>query len=581
MVAPPTPRPKQRLLTLFALLAVSLCLVTAKLFTLQVQQRAGLAERANRQYQRLLPLISKRGTIAERNGRELAVSLRVASVFAQPGAVEDRAGTARALADALGLPAQEVARRLSADRPFVWILRRVDPAQAERVARLQLRGIGLLPEGRRYYPRQELAAHLLGFVGLDDRGLEGVELQYDDLLGGKPRWVLGQQDALGRLVFREEDEAATGPIFNLGLTIDEVIQYVAERELAAAVERSRAKGGSAIVLDPRTGEILALANVPTFNPNAFERAPQAARRNRAAVDTFEPGSVFKMVLAAGALEEGLSRPGDQLYGENGVIQVGGLTIRDHEPYGWLTFEQVIAQSSNVGAIKVGQRLGKTLYYNYISGFGFGSLTGIDLPGESPGMLRRPRGWSAVSLGALSIGQEVSVTPIQLVTALAAVANGGELMRPYVVRSLRTPDGRVGREVAPIRVRRVISPESAATVTRILEAVVRDGTGKEAAVEGYRVAGKTGTAQKPEPGRRGYSRTRVVASFAGFVPAEAPRLAILVVIDEPQTLRWGGSIAAPTFREIAREALAYLKVPPAPPREMRVAGVAGRAAVRVD
>jgi cell division protein FtsI (penicillin-binding protein 3) len=359
----------------FLVLAVGLAGLLGRLFTLQIRDHRGLRERAERQYHRLVPLTSKRGAITDRNGRELAVSLQAPSVFARPSAVTDAAGTAAALAAHLGIPRAQVLERLRADRPFVWIARQVEPARAEAVARLNLKGIGLVAESRRFYPRQELAAHLLGFVGLDDRGLEGIEYQYDAVLGGKPRWVVAAHDALGRVLYREEPEAPERETFDLVLTIDEVIQYIAERELERAVARSRARGGTALVMDPRTGEILALANWPAFNPNLYQQAPLDARRNRATVDTFEPGSTFKVILGA-----------DRFHGEGGAIEVGGVTIRDHERYGWLTFEEVLVHSSNVGAIKVGLRLGKTPYYNYISGFGFGSLTGVDLPGEVVGMM---------------------------------------------------------------------------------------------------------------------------------------------------------------------------------------------------
>lgn len=560
---------RRRILCIFLLLFLSLGGVAAKLFFLQIQQGDRLTERATRQYQRRLPILSRRGTIYDRTGRELAVSLKVTSAFAQPAAIEDPVDAARRLAPILGQPAGEIQARLATDKPFVWLQRQLEPTQAAAITDLNLRGIGLFPESRRYYPRQELAAHVLGLVGLDDRGLEGLEYQYDDLLGGQPQFVEAQQDALGRIIFRQEEPGRQAPIFDLYLTIDEVIQYIAERELARAVERSRAKAGTAIVMDPSTGEILALANQPTFDPNAYRKATSAARRNRAVTDAFEPGSVFKVILVASALEEGVVRPGDRFYGENGAIEVSGVTIRDHEKFGWLTVRQILAQSSNVGAIKIGQKLGKSPYYDYISGFGFGTPTGLDLPGEAPGLMRRPRGWSALSLSVLSLGQEISVTPVQIAAAFSAVANGGNLVRPHVVRGLRAVDGSLSRQVEPVVIRRVISAETARTLLDMMRAVVEEGTGKEAALEEYAVAGKTGTAQKLDPATGRYSHQKVVASFAGAVPAEAPRLVILVLIDEPETLRWGASIAAPTFREIARDALKYLQVPPSPARDVRL------------
>jgi cell division protein FtsI (penicillin-binding protein 3) len=560
---------RRRIISIFLLLLLSLGGVAAKLFFLQIQQRDRLAQRATKQYQRRLPIVSRRGTIYDRAGRELAVSLKVLSVFAQPAAVEDPAATAKALAPILEQPAKDILARLGEDKPFVWIQRQLDPAKAEAINDLSLKGIGLYPESRRYYPRQELAAHILGMMGLDDRGLEGLERQCDDLLGGQPQFVAAQQDALGRIIFRQEEPQRRVPVFDLTLTIDEVIQYIAERELQRAVERSRAKAGTAIVMDPWTGEILALANQPTYDPNTYRKFTAADRRDRAVTDAFEPGSVFKVILAAGALEEGVVRPGDRFFGENGAIEVSGVTIRDHEKHGWLTVREILVQSSNVGAIKIGQKLGKSLYYHYISSFGFGSLTGLDLPGETPGLMRRPKGWSALSLSALSLGQEISVTPVQIATAFSVIANGGNLVRPHVVRALKAQDGSLSREVDPGVIRRVISPETAQTLLEMLRGVVEDGTGKEAALEEYTAAGKTGTAQKVDPVTGRYSHQKIVASFVGAVPAESPRLVILVLIDEPEALRWGGSIAAPTFREIARDALQYLQVPPSPSRDVRL------------
>ena len=572
-------RYRLRMVVLFFSLAAALAIISGRLFSLQVRQHPKLAEAANRQYRRLVPLVPRRGTIYDRSGRELAVSLRVASIFAQPPQVENPERAAPALARALSLPPREVLKRLRSEKPFVWIKRRVSSEEAQAVAQLGMKGIATVPEGKRFYPKQQLGAHLLGFVGMDDRGLEGLELQYDVYLAGKPKWVVRQQDALGRPIFREEAGETEGR--DLYLTIDEVIQYVAERELEAAVERSSAAGGTAIVMDPLTGEILALANSPTFNPNAYADAPVSARRNRAVADYYEPGSAFKIIVGAGALEEGLVRPEDRFNGEGGAIEVGGIVIRDHERFGTITFSEVLAHSSNVGAIKVGKRLGSTLYYNYISGFGFGNPTGIDLPGETPGMIRRPKDWSALSLASLSIGQEVSVSPLQMLVAVSAVANGGTLVRPYVAKSIMAAGGKVVTENTPVQLRRVIAAETAGTLAAILKRTVTEGTGKGAALEGFEVAGKTGTAQKFDHATGRYSRQKLVASFVGFVPVNHPRLAIIVVIDEPKKLQWGGSIAAPTFREIARESLNHLRIPPAAQERLRVAGGIRGAAARLN
>ena len=572
-------RHRRRMVVLFFSLAAALAIISGRLFSLQVHQHPRLVEAANRQYRRLVPLVSRRGTIYDRNGRELAVSLRVSSIFAQPPQVEDPERAAPALARALSLPAQEVLHRLRSEKPFVWIKRRVSSEEAHAVAQLGMKGIASVPEGKRFYPKQQLGAHLLGFVGMDDRGLEGLELQYDAYLAGKPKWVVQQQDALGRPIFREETGETEGR--DLYLTIDEVIQYITERELEAAVARSSAAGGTAIVMDPLTGEILALANLPTFNPNAYADAPPLARRNRAVSDYYEPGSAFKIIVGAGALEEGLVRPEDRFNGEGGAIEVSGVMIRDHERFGTITFSEVLALSSNVGAIKVGMLLGKSLYYNYISGFGFGNLTGIDLPGETPGMIRRPKDWSALSLASLSIGQEVSVSPLQMLVAVSAVANGGTLVRPYVARSIKGADGKVITDTRPVQLRQVIAQGTARTLAGILKGAVTEGTGKAAAMEGFEVAGKTGTAQKLDLATGRYSRHKLVASFIGFLPVEQPRLAIIVVIDEPKMLQWGGSIAAPTFREIARESVNHLRIPPAARERLRLAGGIHSAAFRLN
>lgn len=549
---------RRRVIVLFCSSVVALTIISGRLFFLQVYRHSELAEVAKRQSVRLVPSVSRRGTIYDRNGRELAISLEVSSIFAQPSQVEDPKRTTAALSAALNLSAKKMLAQLQTKKSF-RIKRSVTPEEAQTVADLRLKGIELKTESKRFYPKKQQAAHLLGFVGIDDRGLEGLEFQYDAYLAGKRRWIVRQQDAKRRPIFREKAGEAQGS--DLHLTIDEVIQYITERELEAAVTRSGALSGSVIVIDPFSGEILALANYPTFDPNTYAKASASTRRNRVVANYYEPGSVFKVIVGAGALEEGLVRPEDRFDGEGGTIKVGGVTIRDHEQFESLTFSEVLARSSNVGAIKVGMRLGKSLYYDYITGFGFGNRTEIDLPGETPGRIRHPKGWSALSLASLSIGHEIAVSPLQMVVAMSAIANGGILVRPYVAKSIVASNGTIVRENMPTQVRRVISKTTASTLTTILKEVVTEGTGKAAAVEGFEVAGKTGTAQKLDPATGRYSRHKVVASFVGFVPADKPRLAIIVMIDDPNVLRWGGSIAAPTFQEIARASLKYLRIAP--------------------
>lgn len=573
-------RPARARIALLALvLTTFLGVVAARLYSIQIVQHRDLGTRADGQYERRIPVTAKRGTIYDRRGRPLAISLDAASVFAHPSLVQDPRTAASRLAKVLKRPARAIRAKLKSDRPFVWVERKIDPDRAEAVSKLDLPGVGLVPEGKRYYPKKTTAAHLVGFVGVDNRGLEGVELQYDHLLTGGPRSFLSSRvDALRRVVFREAEASPT--VSDLYLTVDEVIQHVAERKLEEAVRRSEARAGTVVVMDPRTGEILALANTPSYNPNAYGRFPPASRRNRALTDPYEPGSAFKTVLAAAALEEGVVKPADLFYGEDGTIEVAGAKIRDHKRHGWMTFRDVVAYSSNVGAIKVGMKVGKARFYNYITSFGFGVPTGVDLPGESRGVIRRPPQWSGLSLGALSIGHEISTTPIQLITAMSAVANGGHLVRPYVLRAVRHPDGGV-EEIRPFPIRRVISPETAQTLTSIFTEVVARGTGRAAALPGYPVAGKTGTAQKLDRQTGTYSSTKVVASFVGYVPAENPRLAILVLIDEPGGIAWGGTVAAPVFREVAQEALSYLEIPPVAPRDGRVAGRPDEASSRVN
>ena len=560
-------RLRRRVIVLFCSLAAALTIISGRLFSLQVYHYPDLVEAAKRQSTDRVSSISRRGTIYDRNGRDLAISIGASSIAARPSQVVDPKRAAAALSAALSLPAEKILERLQTEKPFVWIKRSVSAEEAQAVTRLNLKGIESDTESKRFYPKQQQAAHLLGFVGTDDRGLEGLELQYDDYLAGKRKWLVQQQDARRRPIFREEAGEAQGS--DLHLTIDEVIQYITERELEAAVTKSGALSGSAIVMDPFSGEILALANYPTFDPNAYTEASAFARRNRAVADYYAPGSAFKVIVGAGALEEKLVRPEDQFDGEGGAITVGGVTIRDHERFGIITFSEVLAHSSNVGAIKVGMRLGKSLYYNYISGFGFGNLTKIDLPGETPGLVRRPKEWSALSLASLSIGMEISVSPLQMLVAMSAIANGGNLVHPYVAKSIVAADGKVIIENAPMQVRRVISEATSRTLATVLKGVVTEGTGKEAAVEGFDVAGKTGTSQKLDPATGRYSRHKVVASFVGFVPVEQPRLAIIVTIDDPSTLRWGGSIAAPTFREIARDSLKHLGITPGTRERLRL------------
>jgi cell division protein FtsI (penicillin-binding protein 3) len=558
----PASRYRSRALVLTGCLLFLLGAIVLRLGYLQILRHDELARLAERQYSKTIPLRPERGPILDRNGYALAVSAPVESVYALPARISDRAAVAAALAPHLGERPRDVERRLASDRPFVWVKVKIPPAVAEAIRAHRLPGIGTVPEALRFYPSRELAAHVLGFVGRDDRGLEGIELANDKSLAGEAGLALVERDALGReMTGQPTILKAPTPGSGLVLTIDATLQYLAERELETAWRATGAKAGMVLAMEPRTGEILAMAMRPTFNPNAYQTATAEQWRNRAVTDPFEPGSTFKAILAAAALAEGVVRPGDRFYGEQGVITIANRAIHDWKKYGWLTFEQVLRYSSNVGAIKVGLQVGRDRYYRHITAFGFGSLTGLGLPGESRGQLRTPDRWSGLSLASISIGQEVSVTGVQLLAAFGALANGGRLMQPYVVRALLDRNGREVRRTEPRPVRQVISAQTAATLTDILTSVVAEGTGHKATVQGYPVAGKTGTAQKPDPVTHVYSRRPGVLSFIGFVPSNAPRLVILALLDEPKTVVWGSEAAAPIFAAVAAPALRHLDVAP--------------------
>lgn len=555
------PSHRTRVLIVAAGLALAFSGVVGRLAWLQIVEGAGLAQIAQRQYSRTVVLHAQRGPIVDRHGAALASSSPAESLFAHPRAVGDPERLAARLAPLVDVPEAALAGALSSSKSFVWLRRKLPPATAAAVKALGEPGLGFLPEPLRFYPHRELAAHVLGFEGVDG-GLEGVERTWEDILGGTPGKAIVGLDGLGREVTAQRVLSPPAPGFGVRLTLDKTIQYLAERELDAAFRRTRARAAMAVIMEPRTGDVLALAVRPTFNPNTFLDAPAPESwRNRAITDPFEPGSTFKVILAAAALEEGVVRADDRIYAEQGSITLASTTIHDWKKYGWLTFGEVLEHSSNVGAIKVGLALGRERFYRYITAFGFGAATGIGLAGESRGLLREPRRWSSLSLPTMSIGQEMSATALQMATAFAAIANGGTLMRPRLVQAIVDARGREVRRFEPTAVRQVVSPPTARTLGRLLTRVVVSGTGRHAAIPGYEVAGKTGTAQKLDPATRRYSRRPGVLSFAGFVPADEPRLVMFVMLDEPETEQWGSEAAAPVFAAIGREVLRYLEVPP--------------------
>ena len=549
-----------RLLLVGGVFAAALVVLLGRAVHLQVIRHQGLKARAQREFIKQVQIAPRRGIIFDRNQEELAVSLDVESVYAAPTRIDHPRRTGRRLARALGLPPRQVIAKLTRRRGFVWIARRVDPDQARAVRALNLPGVGLVKESRRFYPYTTLACHLIGFAGLDARGLEGLERQYDRVLRGRPHTLTSLRDALGRTIHLTPTALATLPEgHHLMLTIDRNLQYQVEKVLAATVARYRAKGGMAVVMVPATGEILALASLPAFNPNVFARYPADTWRNRVVTDAFEPGSTFKAFVAAAALMSGRVSLETRFDCEEGSWRVGGRVIHDTHPHGKMTLAEIVKYSSNIGAAKVGLAVGGEALYRAFRAFGFGSRTGVDLPGESPGILRRPRRWGPVELANICFGQGVAVTALQLVVAMSAIANQGLLMWPHVVRAELDSRARLVREVRPRVVRRVMSQREARLLTRMLVAVTESGgTGTRARVPGFTVAGKTGTAQKVLPGG-GYSQRDYISSFVGFLPAEDPKAAVLVVIDTPRGAHYGGTVAGPAFSLIARAALAALGV----------------------
>ncbi len=534
----------------------------ARAYQLQVLNRERLAFIAHEGYVGTIKLPPKRGTIYERDGNELALSIEVGSVYAHPRQIEDKNNTAKQLSRVLGERRQEILDLIKGNRSFVWIKRRIEPGQAKQVSALELKGVGTTTETKRYYPGKEIAAHLIGFVGNENQGLEGIERKYEKLLIGSQYSLIQMRDALGRLFSISRPIPSGHEMRGLVLTIDKDIQYKAQQALQRAVEKTKARAGHCLVVNPETGEILAMAVVPEFNPNIFSRYKPYQWRNRTITDCYEPGSTMKAFLLAACLEEAVVTPYTNFDCENGKYKIGSRTVHDTHNYGVLTVSDIIVYSSNIGATKLGDKLGYERLYEYTKKFGFGRKTGVDLLGEREGFVRSPKDARQIDRATLCFGQGMTTTSLQLVMAMAAIANGGKLMRPYVVKAVVDESGRVIKETYPKVVRRVISPRAAKKVAKILEGVVsEEGTGPKAAIKGFKVAGKTGTAQKVDPKTGTYSRTKDVATFVGFAPADHPKLAILVMIDEPKGISYGGVVAGPVFSEVGLWSLNHLRVNP--------------------
>jgi len=541
---------------------IILCIIFLRAYQLQILEGSKLSSLAKEGYTGKLILTSQRGTIFDRDGRELALSIEVCSIYGYPKRIEDKRRTATLIARALNIDKRDVLKKLNSSRSFVWIKRKITPEELIKVRELNLAGIDFTKENRRYYPCMETCAHVIGFASQDNRGLEGIELKYNSYLEGQDIRLNRIHDALGRPLLFHGSRIEKRDPFNLVLTLDKGISYKAQKALREAVERSGAKSGVCIVIRPQTGEILAMAVVPEFNPNVFWHFKPYEWRNRVVTDCFEPGSTLKTFLLAAALEEGVITPETVFNCEKGEHSIGNFIIHDSRPFGMLKVSEIIKFSSNIGAIKIGQRLGPGRLHYYLQKFGFGERTGIDLPGERKGTLRSTKDTSLIGENTLCFGQGISVSPLQLAMAFGAIANGGHLMRPFLVKSILDQSGKAIREFYPLVRRDIISSETARKVKGILEGVARKGgTAPKAAIMGYVVAGKTGTAQKVDREKKTYSNKKFVAIFGGFAPSDSPAIVILVALDEPEGTPYGGIVAAPVFSDVGYWTLNYLNVVP--------------------
>jgi cell division protein FtsI (penicillin-binding protein 3) len=535
--------------------------VICRLYFLQVENHEHYREKAVEQQQKVVELDAPRGTIYDARGRQLAVSVEVASVGVYPRRVKDPEFLVSVVGNMLALDRdakRELTARLKAKKGFTWIRRKIDPALAKRLRDMRLEGIEILPESKRVYPMHELASQVLGYVGTDNKGLAGLEFLYErDVASEQGRRTVMRDGLAGTRIDPDLDHDAARPGKDVYLTIDAALQQMVERELSEGIERTNAKRGSVVMSDPATGAILAMASWPTFDPNHFKDFPKANWRNQVVMDAFEPGSTFKMVTLAAALEAQKTDLFQSYFCGNGSITLYGTKINDHKKFGVLTVREIMAKSSNVGAIHLGRAAGNERLYATIEAFGFGRVTGIDLPSENPGLMRPLEKWSAITPAYVSFGQGISVTPLQLVNAFGAIANGGRLLRPHVVASVGGPPRRNANRTQVLKL--PIAPSSVREIRSSLESVVLEGTAKNAALAGYRSAGKTGTAQKA--GKGGYLAGRYIASFIGFAPVETPAVVVSVVLDEPWPSYHGGDAAAPIFERVASQALLYLGVRP--------------------
>jgi cell division protein FtsI (penicillin-binding protein 3) len=535
--------------------------VGTKAVYLQIFCGPRLSEKAANQYEKSLNVAGKRGTIYDTNLAEMAVSVDVTSIAGHPRQISDAPTATKTLAGILKLDRKQLLNKLSSQRKFVWIKRHVTPKEAQAVRDIKIAGLDFISEHKRFYPNKTLAAQLLGFTDIDDNGLEGLEFYYNNYLRGSSVNFTVFKDALGHNFDAQEGLGSVSGGNNLILTIDRTIQYIAETTLEETVNEFSAKSAMAIVLAPKTGAILAMAHYPFFNPNTFGDFHRSLWRNRSITDPFEPGSTLKIFSAAAALESGASSPNSIYYCENGAYKVGKDIVHDTHPYGWLSLQQIIQHSSNIGAVKISEATGPERLFKTLREFGFGEKTGIDCPGETAGSLAPHRQWSPIDTSTIAFGQGISVSALQLVSATGAIANNGILMKPYVVQAITDPNGKFIQKFGPQKIRRVVSQATAWILTQIMRTVTAEGgTGVNAALEGYSVSGKTGTAQKIDENGE-YAEDKFIASFLGFAPMENPQVVVLVVIDEPVKQHYGGIVAAPAFKKITQRALNYLNISP--------------------
>lgn len=547
-----------RLYLVFLFFILIFSILIARLVYVQILKSSQLKRYAFGQHSIFTEIKPQRGIIFDRNFKELAVNAVSYSIFAT-NEFKAKRELQNELASLLNLDANNLSARLISDKKFIWLKRKVNPEVCTQVKDLNIAGIGQIRENKRFYPNGSFASHLIGFTDIDNKGIEGVELYCDSYLSGIKGWRLAHKDAKRReVICWGYKSILPSDGYNVVLTIDSVIQSIVERQLRKAARKYKAASATAIVMEPESGEILALYNYPDYNLNNFGDYEVNARRNLAITDIFEPGSSFKFVTAAAALEENRVKMEEKLFCEKGRYRIGGRILHDYKPYAELSFKEVIEHSSNIGTVKVAQRLGNEVLYDYIRNFGFGSLTGIDLRGEVKGIVRPPDRWSRVSISSIPIGQEIAVTPIQLICAISSIANEGILVRPKILKCIQRKDGKIIKSFPTQKVHRVITAEVAASLKQILTGVVENGTGKRAKVAGYKVAGKTGTAQKAKP-EGGYYKHRYFSSFVGFAPADQPVISILIVLNEPHPQYFGGTVCAPVFSRIATETLRYLKM----------------------